>query len=452
MESNKLFVPILTKSEKDTTAYASQIANMVSKLNEVGIHTTIRICQITRTPKHILNWIKKYDQTQNCLGLICCFEDDTVVKILQHRFLKPIFICHDFTPHNCNYVVSSVIRCCSLLSTTIREKLETKRDQEEASFIIQDIKNKYNDINLNHASLDSCMEDTKTMFLGYGEKYTFVKNGKIRDIFQSTDNPNELLLVASDRLSSFDMILTSIPSKGKILNKISEWWFQNTAELVPNHYLETKQDRIMVVKKSEVIPIEFVMRAYLTGSTDTSIWKNYEKGIRQYCGHELPEGLAWNQRLEKNLLTPTTKGEKDFLISGKEIVNQQILTDEEWELCSTYAHCLFNYGQKIAKKRGLILVDTKYEFGKDPETGKIRLIDELHTPDSSRYWIASSYKERFVKGEAPDMIDKEFIRRWVREKYPDPYKASAIEISDEMRLKTANRYAQLYEIITGNCL
>ena len=190
------------------------------------------------------------------------------------------------------------------------------------------------------------------------------------------------------------------------------------------------------------------MRSYLTGSTNTSIWKNYEKGCRNYCGHQLPDGLLRNQKLERVLLTPTTKAESDELIDKATIIANNIMTEDEWQICETYAHDLFRIGSEVMEARGMILVDTKYEFGKTKD-GDIILVDEVHTPDSSRFWIKHSYESRFLKKEEPEMIDKEFVRKWVKKEYPDPYNEPNIEITDDMRLKTLNKYLQLYEIITG---
>jgi Phosphoribosylaminoimidazolesuccinocarboxamide (SAICAR) synthase len=256
-----------------------------------------------------------------------------------------------------------------------------------------------------------------------------------------------LILFASDKLRSFDRVLTTIPAKGLILNKISEWWFKKTEKLVPNHFISS-EDRCMIVKKADVFPIEFVMRNYLTGSTSTSIWKNYEAGMRYYCGHKLKDGMIKDQKLERAILTPTTKGKKDELISKKIIIERGIMTKEDYEVCERYAHKLFEIGVHEAGKRGLILVDTKYEFGKTKD-GNIVLIDEVHTPDSSRYWLEHSYKSRFKEGKSPEMIDKEIIRKWIRKNYEDPYTANKIMISDDIRMLTYVRYIQLYEIITG---
>lgn len=176
----------------------------------------------------------------------------------------------------------------------------------------------------------------------------------------------------------------------------SNWWFNQTKDLIPNHIIASPHPNITICRKCTVFPVEFVVRGYITGTTSTSMWTNYAKGVRDYCGHQLPDNLQKNQKLEKNLLTPTTKDDThDELISAEEIVRSGRMTQEDWDICSNYALTLFEKSQQIALGKGLLLVDTKYEFGRDCETGKILLIDEIQTPDSSRYWLEHSYQERF---------------------------------------------------------
>ena len=297
---------------------------------------------------------------------------------------------------------------------------------------------------LKQECLNNCIYDTSKL-LKQDEK--LVKTGKVRDVYETKDA--NYYLIASDRISAFDRHLTTIPYKGTVLHKVSEWWFDKTKHIVPNHVIEDVNERTMKVKQCKVFPIEFVMRSYLTGSTDTSIWKNYEKGCRYYCGHNLPNNMIKNQKLPNILLTPTTKDEHDELISEKVIIEKKIMTLQEWETCKKYAYSLFQIGQETAAKNGLILVDTKYEFGVD-DNGKIILVDELHTPDSSRYWFSNSYDERMSKGEEPESIDKEIIRKWVKKIYGNPYDLSIdIHIPDELRLKLAEKYVLLYKLITN---
>eukprot|EP00298_Acanthocystis_sp_HF-20_P006572 c16391_g1_i1.p1 GENE.c16391_g1_i1~~c16391_g1_i1.p1 ORF type:complete len:219 (-),score=85.52 c16391_g1_i1:18-674(-) len=192
------------------------------------------------------------------------------------------------------------------------------------------------------------------------------------------------------------------------------------------------------------------MRAYMTGSTSTSIWQNYSKGLRSYCGHQLPDGIKQNEKLPMgNILTPTTKSEvHDELISAEEVVSGKHMTQEDWNVCAEYAHKLFKFGQDVASQRGLILVDTKYEFGKDSE-GNILLIDEVHTPDSSRYWIAESYEQRVAEGKSPENVDKELLRQWYT-KNSDPYKDEVLpKAPGELVAELSRRYVMLFEMITG---
>ena len=298
-------------------------------------------------------------------------------------------------------------------------------------------------IKLNEECLNNCIHDTSKLI---EKKSKLVRTGKVRDVYETEDS--KFILIASDKLSAFDRHLTTIPDKGNILNKISTWWFNKTKNLVPNHLLNSR-DNYIRVEKTEVIPIEFVVRSYMTGSTNTSIWKNYEKGSRMYCGHHLPDGLVKNQELPQILLTPTTKDEHDELISKEVIIEDKIMTLKQWETCKTYAYSLFQYGQELALKNGLILVDTKYEFGMD-EDGKIILVDELHTPDSSRYWFNNSYDERMLEGEEPESIDKEIIRKWIKKTYKNPYDLSMdINIPNDLRLNLSQKYLQLYNLITN---
>ena len=300
-------------------------------------------------------------------------------------------------------------------------------------------------IKLNQESLNNCIFDTITLL---DTNVKLIRTGKVRDVYETEDS--YIHLAASDRISAFDRHLTTIPYKGFVLHNVSKWWFDKTKHLVPNHVIDDTDERIMKVKKCKVFPIEFVMRSYLTGSTDTSIWKNYEKGCRNYCGHKLPDNMIKNQKLSNILLTPTTKDEHDELISEKIIIENKIMTLQQWEICKGYAYTLFQIGQETALKNGLILVDTKYEFGIN-ESGEIILVDELHTPDSSRYWISNSYDEKMLKGEEPESIDKEIIRKWIKKTYGNPYDLSIdIHIPDELRLELSVKYLQLYELITGN--
>jgi len=271
--------------------------------------------------------------------------------------------------------------------------------------------------------------------------------GKVRDRYDL--GPSTLALVTTDRQSGFDRMLALVPYKGQVLNLTSAYWFNITKDIVPNHLLDVPHPNVSIVRKCTPFPIEFVVRSYMTGSTSTSIWKNYQEGVRNYCGHTLPEGMKKNQKLEKTILTPTTKEEEhDRPISEAEIVAEQWMNQEDFDVCSKAALAVFVKGQEIAAQRGLILVDTKYEFGKD-ENGVIRLIDEVNTPDSSRYWLADSYQSRIAAGQEPENIDKEFLRLWFAQNC-DPYKDEVLpEAPKELVVELARRYIKLYEMITG---
>jgi phosphoribosylaminoimidazole-succinocarboxamide synthase len=289
-------------------------------------------------------------------------------------------------------------------------------------------------------ALPHCLTSTD---LAAGTKY----QGKVRDTY---DLGERLILITTDRQSAFDRVLASIPFKGQVLNLTSAWWFEQTEHIIPNHVIAIPDPNITVAKKCTVFPVEFVMRGYITGTTSTSIWTQYNNGVRNYCGNLLPEGLIKNQRLEKPLLTPTTKDAvHDRPISAEDIVKEGLMSQEDWDAASQAAIRLFQFGVETAAKHGLILVDTKYEIGKDLD-GNIVLVDEIHTPDSSRYWLAHSYAERFANRQEPENIDKEFLRLWFND-HCDPYNDEVLPPApEELIVKLSSRYIQLYEMITGN--
>lgn len=289
-------------------------------------------------------------------------------------------------------------------------------------------------------ALPYCLTETHFEF---GKKY----QGKVRDTYDVGDR---LIIVTTDRQSAFDRVLASVPYKGHVLNLTSAWWFEQTKHIIPNHVLSIPDPNVTIAKKCSVFPIEFVVRGYITGTTSTSLWTQYKNGNRNYCGNPLPEGLQKNQRLAKPIITPTTKETAhDRPITPAEIVAEGWMTQDDWEYASAAALRLFQYGVERAAKNGLILVDTKYEMGKDAE-GNIVLIDEIHTPDSSRYWLSDSYENRMANGQEPENIDKEFLRLWFAE-HCDPYKDAVLpEPPAELIVKLSSRYIQLFEMITGN--
>jgi phosphoribosylaminoimidazole-succinocarboxamide synthase len=272
--------------------------------------------------------------------------------------------------------------------------------------------------------------------------------GKVRDNYDLPDGRR--IIIASDRLSAFDRILTAIPCKGQVLTQIARFWFDETRDICANHVIGYPDPNVLVCRRLAILPVEVVVRDYLTGTTGTSIWPIYRAGRREIYGIRFPDGLHENQKLAATVVTPTTKapeGEHDEPVTPDQIISRGLLTQEQWRNVSDLALALFARGRAIATERGLILVDTKYEFGLDPE-GRILLADEIHTPDSSRYWIAETYERRFAAGEPPDTLDKDFLRRWVTARC-DPYRDPIPEIPREVVIKTARIYIDAYETITG---
>ena len=277
---------------------------------------------------------------------------------------------------------------------------------------------------------------------------TAVYHGKVRDVYSIGD---KLVMIATDRISAFDVILPEgIPYKGQMLNQLAAKFLDATADIVPNWKLSTPDPMVTIGLRCEGFPVEMIVRGYLCGSA----WRAYKSGVREICGVKIPEGMKENQKFPTPIITPTTKaeiGEHDQDISKEEIIAQGLVSAEDYALLEKYTLALFERGTEIAAKRGLILVDTKYEFGK--HNGKIYLMDEIHTPDSSRYFYADGYQERFAKGEAQKQLSKEFVREWLMDngfqgkagqKVPEMTPAIVKGISD--------RYVELYEAVTGEKL
>ena len=282
----------------------------------------------------------------------------------------------------------------------------------------------------------------KTSFNNLGEKYI----GKVRDVYSQKD---KVILISTDRYSAFDRNLALIPCKGQVLTQISKFWFENTKDIVKNHVIDFPDPNVVVGKKCKVIPIEMVVRGYITGITGTSLWTLYQKGQRDFGDFVLPDGMKKNQKLDKPVLTPTTKSnEHDRPLTTADIIKEKIIPEALWKKLADSALKLFTRGQEIALEHGLILVDTKYEFGLDAN-GELTLVDEIHTPDSSRYWQAKTYEKRIVDGLEPENFDKEFLRLWFKENC-DPYKDKIVpKAPDEMVEELSRRYIQIFEQITG---
>jgi phosphoribosylaminoimidazole-succinocarboxamide synthase len=283
----------------------------------------------------------------------------------------------------------------------------------------------------------------KTDFPELGAKYV----GKVRDCYSKDGRRT---IVVTDRISAFDVVLGTIPFKGQVLNQIAAYWFESTKQIASNHVISVPDPTVMVAAECELLPVEFVMRAYLTGVTTTSIWYHYEKGGRLFCGHKLPEGMRKNQKLDKPILTPSTKAAKgghDQSVSREEILATGVLSADDFDRAGEMCARIFAFGQSLAAQRGLILVDTKYEIGRRVD-GSLCFIDEVHTPDSSRYWYADDYQARFDRGDEPRGLDKEYLRRVLADQGyrgdgPPP------PLSDEVRCEAARRYIALYELVTG---
>src|SRR5271163_1292779 len=272
--------------------------------------------------------------------------------------------------------------------------------------------------------------------------------GKVRDNYDLADGKR--VIIATDRLSAFDRIITWIPLKGQVLTQIARFWFDMTYGICPNHVIECPDPNVLVCRRLSIMPVEIVVRDYLTGTTATSIWPMYKAGRREMYGIRLPDGLRENEKLASTIITPTTKafdGRHDEPLMPEEITGRGLLTHQQWRTVTDLALGLFAWGRALAEQRGLILVDTKYEFGFDA-AGRIVLADEIHTPDSSRYWVRESYEHRFAAGQPPESLDKDFVRHWVAERC-DPYRDPIPEIPRDIILEAARIYIGVFETITG---
>jgi len=288
-----------------------------------------------------------------------------------------------------------------------------------------------------HKTLDD------TDFPSLGELY----KGKVRDNYIQED---KRIIIATDRLSAFDRVITTIPFKGQMLNQISSFWFEKTKNIVKNHIIEIPDPNVAVVHQCELIPVEMIVRAYITGS----MWRNYLKGIAT-SGIELPKGLKKNQKLDEIIVTPSTKAKSghDIYISKKQILSDGVVDKDIYEQMENASINLFKFGAEYCERQGLILVDTKYEFG--IKNGELYVIDEIHTQDSSRFWISDSYKSKFDEGEEPEILDKEIFRGWLMNTYPEIFPNITPDqaippVSNEIKIELAKRYMRSFEKITGN--
>lgn len=279
---------------------------------------------------------------------------------------------------------------------------------------------------------------------GLGDKH----NGKVRDYYMLPEGRRAL--VTTDRLSAFDRVLGVVPYKGQVLNQLSAFWFERTRHLVANHLLSVPDHNVMIVCECDPFPVEVVVRGYITGVTQTALWYRYSLGEREIYGYCFPDGLCKNDPLPEPIITPTTKGragEHDERITCAEVIERNLLDADTWEQVSQAALALFRYGREVARQAGLILVDTKYEFGRAPDGG-VMLIDEVHTPDSSRFWVAETYQDRRAAGQEPENLNKEFIRLWYAEQgyrgggKPPP-------MPDDIVARVSQLYIACYERLTG---
>lgn len=305
------------------------------------------------------------------------------------------------------------------------------------------------------SALGDALSKTSAAALGIRPNSCSFYEGKVRDNYsfaQGTAHAEaSRFIVATDRISAFDVVLGTLPFKGQVLNKLSTFWFDRTASAVPNHMLASIDPQAVLAKDCTPLKVEIVVRAYLTGVTSTSVWTAYSKGEREFCGHALPEGLSKNDRLPKPIITPSTKAEKgghDRSVSRAELLSLGAVSEAHFDRASELALALFAAGQAHCEKNGLMLVDTKYEFGVT-SAGEVVVIDEIHTPDSSRFWQLGSYAARMSAGQEPESFDKEFLRRWLFERGfsgegPVP------PLTDDIRVEAARRYIAAYEQIVGS--
>jgi phosphoribosylaminoimidazole-succinocarboxamide synthase len=298
------------------------------------------------------------------------------------------------------------------------------------------------DTNILERGLKLPLQGTDLGFLG--EKY----EGKVRDNYTTQDGRR--FIVVTDRISAFDRVLGTLPFKGQVLNSLAAYWFEHTRDIIPNHMLSMPDPNAMECIQCVPLKVEMVVRAYLTGVSSTSILTAYTKGEREFCGHTLPDGLTAHGPLPKPILTPTTKaehGSHDENVSREQIIASGEVTARDFDEAAERVMALFAFGQKLCAERGLILVDTKYELGRTPE-GKLVLIDEIHTPDSSRFWFKNSYDARMQAGQAPESFDKEYVRRWLA---AQGFKGDGPipTIPDDVKIEAARRYIEACDTVRG---
>jgi phosphoribosylaminoimidazole-succinocarboxamide synthase len=289
------------------------------------------------------------------------------------------------------------------------------------------------------SQLNNCLLDAR--FDRWESQY---QKSKVRDIYLLGD---KRILIATDRQSAFDHVLGAIPLKGQVVNRTAKYWFDQTTDIVPNQVIDVPDPNVTVARELNMLPVEIVVRRYLTGSTDTAVWTNYNKGVRKFCGVDLPDGMVKNQKFDEAIITPTTKAEDhDESISPQELIERGLVDADRWAEVEKVALDLFARGTELAAQRGLVLVDTKYEMGVDPN-GNLTIADEIHTTDSSRYWVLDSYEERHARGDEPESLDKEFLRLWLVDRGISD--DNIPELDDDIRAQVSERYIDLFERVTG---
>jgi phosphoribosylaminoimidazole-succinocarboxamide synthase len=309
------------------------------------------------------------------------------------------------------------------------------------------------DVSRHDAAITAALGHTLegTAFTTFAERGALARyDGKVRDCYLDPAR-GERIIVVTDRLSAFDAVVGTIPFKGQVLNQLAQFWFEQTAALAPNHLVAVPDPNVTIARECTPLPVELVMRAYLTGVTSTSIWKAYEQGARTFCGHPLPDGMRKNQALPHAILTPSTKAAKgghDVSVSRDELLAMGQVTADQFARAAAVAETLFAAGVRHAAARGLILADTKYELGLDGR-GEIVVIDEIHTPDSSRYWYADDYAARLAAGLEPRSLDKEFVRRYLADTARWTGDGPPPVLPDEIRAEAARRYIASFELVTG---
>eukprot|EP00172_Hildenbrandia_rubra_P002679 Plantae.Rhodophyta-Hildenbrandia_rubra.ctg3728.p1 GENE.Plantae.Rhodophyta-Hildenbrandia_rubra.ctg3728~~Plantae.Rhodophyta-Hildenbrandia_rubra.ctg3728.p1 ORF type:complete len:552 (-),score=92.01 Plantae.Rhodophyta-Hildenbrandia_rubra.ctg3728:1369-3024(-) len=462
-QATKPLVPILMGSASDLP-FCEKIA---AQLTRLGVAHELRIASAHKVPERLLELLKGYEaDPRPKVYIAVAGRSNALSGVLDCAVSSPVISCPPYSSTFGGADLFSSIRmpggvCPSLVlepeaaalfaakilgvyDSSLKEKVSELQRANRGRLVVDD------------AQLVSKTYESKIREALQAGKVTNevasqgmnVRRGKVRDQFDGSGG--ELILVTTDRQSGFDRSLANVPFKGAVLNLTSAWWFKQTSSIADNHVLEVPHPNVTVARKCKPIMIEWVMRGYITGSTETSLWKNYAAGVRDYCGLDLPEGLVKNQKLDAPVLTPTTKdANHDRPISPKNIVKEGIMSQELYDRCSNIVRKLFAFGQKVAEERGLILVDTKYELGVDEE-GIVRVIDEMHTPDSSRYWIKHSYAQRMTEGKEPENVDKEFLRLWFVD-HCDPYDTSKTLPTppDDLVVELGRKYIMLYEMITG---